>query len=203
MIKKTIRYMNFAEPPVEVIADFEFHISKAEFAKMELSAEGNSMTEYLKRISKAASGRQIIEVMEQIVEKAYGVRTLANGFDKDPSVLREFKASGAYDALFEELLTSDNAADISAEFVRGLFPADWAEQLPDTAEGVIAEAQKQSIIPAGVRMPADRQFKQEKPVDTAPKVVPFEGDVVNSPHEETVEELRARINRMENPQSGG
>ena len=191
MIKKTITYTNFADE--EVTEDFEFHLSKAEVGKMELSGEGNSMVEYLKRISKAENGREIIRTMEEIVEKAYGVRTLdGKGFEKKPEHLAAFKASGAYDALFEELLMSSNSAELSANFIRGLFPASMQENIPSDNATLTAVAQKEGFIPAHVKMPTDRQVK----VVPDPEVVYS----VPEPHAEdteTVEQLRARIAAME------
>lgn len=123
MIKKTITYSDFNGN--ERTEDFYFNLTKAEITKMELSTKGG-LAEMIQRIVAAQDTPAIIEVFEDLIKRAYGVKTPdGRGFIKRAEDLEAFMATEAYSELFMELATD---ADAAAKFVNGVVPADMAKQ---------------------------------------------------------------------------
>jgi hypothetical protein len=120
MLKQTITYKDFNGE--EQTEDFYFNLTQAEATATELSGEGNSFSDHMNRVIKAANGREIIKGMQEIIKLSYGIRT-ANGakFDKSPEILRDFTSSNAYSVLFMKLATD---AGFAAEFANGIMPED-------------------------------------------------------------------------------
>lgn len=124
MIKKTITYTDFNG--VERKEDHFFNLTKAEIMKMEMSTSGG-LAERIQRIVAAQDQPAIIEVFEDLIRRAYGVKTPdGRGFDKNPKHFEEFAATEAYSQLFMELATNTEAA---SEFINGIVPADMAKQI--------------------------------------------------------------------------
>lgn len=124
MIKKTITYADFNGN--ERTEDFYFNLTKAEITKMELGVKGG-LAEMIDRIVKAQDTPSIIEVFEDLIKRAYGVKTPdGRGFIKRTEDLEAFMATEAYSQLFMELATD---ADAAAKFVNGVVPADMAKQM--------------------------------------------------------------------------
>ena len=123
MIKKTITYSDYNG--TERTEDFYFNLTKAEITKMELSIKGG-LAEMIKRIVDAQDTPAIIDVFEDLIKRAYGVKTPdGRGFIKKAEDLESFMATEAYSQLFMELATN---ADAAAAFVNGIVPADMAKQ---------------------------------------------------------------------------
>lgn len=137
MIKKTMTYVDYNS--VTRTEDFYFHLNKSELSKMELTAHGG-YAEMIQRIVNAKDIPAIISVMEELIQKSYGVKTPdGRGFLKRKEDLELFMATEAYSDLFMELSTDEDKA---AEFINGVIPADLAEE--------VAKQQKQgnfSIAP--------------------------------------------------------
>lgn len=137
MIKKTMTYTDYNG--VERKEDFYFHLNKSELSKMELTAQGG-YAEMIQKIINAKDIPAIIQVMEDLIQKSYGVKTPdGRGFLKRKEDLELFMATEAYSDLFMELSTDEDKA---AEFINGVIPADLAEE--------VAKQQKQgnfSIAP--------------------------------------------------------
>lgn len=124
MIKKTITFTDFNG--AERTEDFYFHLNKAEIAKMEMSVQGG-LAERIKRIVAAQDQPAIIEIFEELIQKAYGVKTSdGRGFIKNSANLENFICTEAYSILFMELATD---ADAAAKFINGIIPADMAKEL--------------------------------------------------------------------------
>lgn len=139
MLKKEITYEDLDGNPVT--DTFYFNISKAELAKMELSQDGGLMV-YLQSIVAKQDGKMIIEAFEDIIKKAYGVRSDDNRtFIKNEVVWEKFFCSDAYSVLFYELVTNATAA---SEFVQGII----AGAMPKTT---VQELPQSDAIPAWVR----------------------------------------------------
>ena len=123
MIKKTMTYTDFNGN--ERTEDFYFNLTKAEITKMELSTKGG-LAEMIQRIVAAQDTPAIIEVFEDLIKRAYGVKTPdGRGFIKRAEDLEAFMATEAYSQLFMELATD---ADAASKFVNGVVPADMAKQ---------------------------------------------------------------------------
>lgn len=123
MLKKTITYNDYNG--VERTEDFYFNLNKAELMKLEMGTKGG-MAEMIQRIVAAQDAPAIIAVFEELIQKAYGVKTPdGRGFIKRASDLEEFISTEAYSNLFMELATD---ADKAAEFVNGIVPAEAVQQ---------------------------------------------------------------------------
>lgn len=124
MFKKTITYTDYNG--TERTETHYFNLNKSELMKMEMSTKGG-MAEMINRIVAAEDAPAIIAVFEDLIERSYGVKTPdGKGFDKNPAHFQAFKQTLAYDELFMELATNDQAA---AEFVNGIIPAEMSKQL--------------------------------------------------------------------------
>lgn len=124
MLKKTITYTDYNG--TERTEDFYFNLSKAEIMKMEMGTKGG-LAEMIKRIVDAKDAPAIIAVFEDLILKAYGVKS-ADGkqFMKSEAITAEFAQTEAYSNLFMELATD---ADAAAAFVNGIVPADMSKQI--------------------------------------------------------------------------
>jgi len=128
MLKKTVTYTDYDGN--ERTEEFFFNLNKAEVTEMELSTEGG-MEKMLKKIIESRDGKRIIEVMKDIVLRAYGEKSPdGRRFIKTPEMREAFSQTEAYVNVFMELATDAKAA---SDFVRGILPpvpADTAASLP-------------------------------------------------------------------------
>ena len=123
MIKKTMTYTDFNG--VERKEDFYFNLTKAEVLKMEMGVKGG-LAEQIKRIVDTQDQPAIIEVFEDLIQKAYGVKTPdGRGFLKRKEDLEAFVSTQAYSDLYMELATDDKKA---AEFINGIVPPDLNQE---------------------------------------------------------------------------
>ena len=128
MLKKTVTYTDYDGN--ERTEEFFFNLNKAEVTEMELSTEGG-MEKMLKKIIESRDGKRIIEVMKDIVLRAYGEKSPdGRRYIKTPEMREAFSQTEAYVNVFMELATDAKAA---SDFVRGILPpvpADTAASLP-------------------------------------------------------------------------
>lgn len=128
MLKKTITYTDYNG--VEKTEDFYFNLTKAELMKMELMTAGG-LTETITRIVNAKDAPAIIAIFEDLILKAYGVKSPdGKRFEKSQALRDEFAQTEAYSILFMELATD---ADAAAKFVNGIVPADMTAAQPAIA----------------------------------------------------------------------
>ena len=119
MYKKNIKYTDFNGN--ECSEDFYFNLSASELMRMQVSKNGG-LAESIVKASKANDMKTIFEIVEDFIEKSYGVRSEdGKRFSKDPKHFEEFKQSPAYDVLFMELITDDTKA---SEFINGVVPVE-------------------------------------------------------------------------------
>jgi hypothetical protein len=125
MFKKTITYEDFnGETQTK---DFYFHMSKAEL--LDLAADGDAMTERLKRIIADNNGKAILREFRVLIMTSCGIRSEdGNRFLKTPEAQSELLDSPAFDALLMELCTK---ADASADFVRQLIPEKMQKEMQE------------------------------------------------------------------------
>lgn len=124
MIEKKINYIDFdGNEQVEVA---HFHLSEATLSRMSVSFEGG-MEAYLRKIVEEKDTAKILDVFEEIIQKAYGRRE-GKRFIQSPAMTEEFTQTEAYSELYMELLTDEDAA---AEFIKGVLPAKLSAKLPD------------------------------------------------------------------------
>lgn len=115
MLKRTIKYLDY--DGVEREEDFYFNLSRSELMKMELKEVGG-LAKRLERIIKAKETHEIAEHFERVILDAYGEKS-ADGkhFRKSPEISQSFKETPAYDELFVEITTNDEAA---VAFIQGV-----------------------------------------------------------------------------------
>ena len=117
MFKKTITYVDF--DGVERTEDFYFNLSKSEVIKLELSYPGG-FENYIDTIVKSNDGAAIMKSFNDIIMMSYGEKsTDGRRFVKSKELSDAFAQTPAYDQIFIELCTDNNAA---AAFVNGVMP---------------------------------------------------------------------------------
>ena len=125
MLKKTITYTDYnGNSRTE---DFYFNLTKTELMKMEMGTNGG-LSEMVKSIIAAQDQAALIQIFEDLILKAYGVKSLdGKRFEKSAQLSEAFAQTEAYDQLFMELATD---ADAGAQFINGIVPAEMAKELP-------------------------------------------------------------------------
>lgn len=118
MLKKSITYTDLNG--VERTEEFLFNLSKPEIIKMQSSVKGGYDVR-LKGIANELDGAAIMEFFEDLIKKSYGEKSEdGKRFMKSEEISRAFMESPAYEVLFEELVTDDEAA---ANFVNAVMPS--------------------------------------------------------------------------------
>ena len=125
MIKKTITYTDY-NGNERTITPY-FHLNEAELTKMQFSTKGG-LDVQLQKIIDTSDTSGILEILEDFIQRSYGVKTADGGFSKKKEDLEAFMATAAYSKLYMELITDDVAA---AEFIKGILPADLALKVED------------------------------------------------------------------------
>lgn len=126
MIKITKTYIDFNGN--ERKEDFHFHLTEAEVMKMQLSTTGG-LAEEIQRLISLQDGPAILAVFEDLVMKAYGVKS-ADGreFIKNQALRDSFAQTQAYSDIYVELATD---ADKAAKFINGILPANLAQKVAE------------------------------------------------------------------------
>ena len=128
MLKETMTYTDFNG--IERTEDFYFNLTKTELTKMELTTAGG-LAERIQKIVAAQDAPAIMEVFEDLILKAYGVKSPdGKRFEKSKELSAQFAQTAAYDQLFMKLATD---ADAAAKFVNGIVPEMPADNKPAMA----------------------------------------------------------------------
>ncbi len=168
MLKETITYTDLNG--IQQTRDFYFNLSKAELARMEMRENlSGGLRNMLQAIIDSNDGRRIMDVFEEIIGSAYGVRSEdGQSFVKTPEQTAAFKGSPAYDELFMRIVTD---AGYAASFIRGIVPADLAGE-------VDAAAQTPTLSPSELaRQNSEAQmqgFNQPKPAQEPVQSLPHQ-----------------------------
>ena len=126
MYKKTITFEDYEG--ITRTENHYFNLTKTELVKMQASVTGG-FDKKIERIMTELNGAEIIETVDDLIKRSYGVKTLdGKGFDKSPKHYEAFIQSPAYDVMFMEFVTDANKL---AEFVNGIIPADLAKQIAE------------------------------------------------------------------------
>jgi hypothetical protein len=155
MIKKTLTFKNFKkETETE---DYYFNMSEGELTKMQVAAidqKNESFSDKLDKISKGLQGQQLVEVIDDLVLRSYGIKsTDQKRFVKNPQILEEFTSSGAYSVLITELFSLEGSL---AEFINGVVPDDMVQNSKAAAEKELTAREKSLASKGGFNQ------KQEK-----------------------------------------
>jgi hypothetical protein len=117
MLVKKVTYTDYKGVKRE--EELYFNLSKAEVAEMELSHDGG-LSEHIKKIISAQSGKDIITLFKDLIIKSYGVISDdGKRFIKNDKLREEFVQTEAYSDLFMELASD---ADAASAFVNGIIP---------------------------------------------------------------------------------
>lgn len=140
MLKKTITYTDYNDNVRT--EDFYFHLSKAEMLKLDGLNGDPELERTIQNLGKqddvddeeskkriVAMLRRLLPMIENIVQKAYGVKSEdGRRFIKNDELLEEFMSTEAYSDLIMELITSDEAA---SNFISGALPKDMADAVSE------------------------------------------------------------------------
>lgn len=120
MIKQTITYDTFDDPPKEVTEDFYFNLNKLEIMEMEIAFEGG-LEAHIKKLTKTEDGPDAYFLFKDIILKSYGKKADdGRGFEKSIELMKQFEESPALGELIFGFLKDGNDA---ATFVKGILPA--------------------------------------------------------------------------------
>lgn len=124
MLKRTIKYEDFnGEMTSDVVY---FNLTESELVELELSYD-RGFGETLQAIIDAKDHKTLITEFKKIVLLAYGVKSEdGKRFIKSDELRLEFSQTAAYNAIFMELATNENAA---ADFINQIMPKKLMAQV--------------------------------------------------------------------------
>jgi len=131
MLVKEITYKDFNG--TERKEEFMFDLSKAELLEMELSTNGG-LEQHINKIVSAQDGPELFKLFKELILKSYGEKS-ADGkrFIKSKELSIQFSQTPAYSELMLELISD---ANLCAEFVKGIVPADISEAAANAKAGI-------------------------------------------------------------------
>lgn len=134
MLKREISYEDFDGNRMTDI--FYFNLSKTEIVELEVGYEGG-LEAAIRRIMAAQDNKALLAEFKRIILASYGIRSEdGKRFIKTEDLRTEFSQTAAFDALFMELATDDDAA---ATFIKGILPADLSLE--------VEKAQTMVVVP--------------------------------------------------------
>lgn len=147
MLKKIIKYTDFND--MARTQEFYFYLSKKDIQVLNANYDGGLQGQFTKIMNKLDM-KALLQTVEDIVLAAYGEKSEdGTKFIKNAKVREDFQYSAAYEALFDELTTGEDAADKFSDFLRKVLPNDVQAQIAKAeAEGnvempeILAEAIK-------------------------------------------------------------
>lgn len=123
MLTKTFTYTDYNG--VERTEEHHFGLTKSELMIMNLSQYGG-LEKHLSSIAKANDLPTLLENFRMIIRKSYGeISPDGRRFIKSDELSDAFEQTEAYNQLFMELVTDENA---TAAFARGILPADLVKE---------------------------------------------------------------------------
>lgn len=124
MLIKRIKYEDFNGEERE--EDFYFNLTKTELVKWNLSTTGG-LEQLMKKIVDTKDSTKLLEIFDEIISRAYGVRSDdGKRFIKRKELTEEFRETLAYDQLFMNFM--QNPDDYVA-FLKGIVPTDIASDI--------------------------------------------------------------------------
>jgi hypothetical protein len=124
MLKRDITYEDFNGETVT--ETFYFNLTKSELVELQVGYEGG-LEATLNKIIKAEDIKSLISEFKNVVLLSYGIRSEdGKRFIKSDQLREEFSQTAAFDALFMDLATNENAA---ATFVKGVVPASMTAEM--------------------------------------------------------------------------
>lgn len=132
MLKKLITFTDF-NGDTQTEAHY-FNLTQSELIELEL---GLNFGESLKTIAASQDPQALIAEFKKVILGSYGEKS-ADGkrFVKSDQLRLEFSQTAAYNALFMELATNDNAA---LEFIKGILPADMSDGVEKEMKDILKQ----------------------------------------------------------------
>lgn len=119
MLKKTISYVDYDGQERE--EDYYFNLTQSELMVMELSEEGG-LKKMMEKIIKEKNQKKMVAIFQDMINKSYGEKSPdGRRFIKSEALSEAFSQTPAYDKLFMELATNEDAA---MDFIRGIMPPE-------------------------------------------------------------------------------
>lgn len=148
MLTKKITYTDFNDNVVTEEA--QFHLTKSELMKMELSVDGGMYNTLRKMVDENQTAK-LVEYFDNFIKASYGKKSEdGKRFVKTPEMTADFANSLAYDQLIVDLLSS---SDEAVAFFQGIIPKEIASQM-DTSE-IDAMKAKANVASLGEATNAD------------------------------------------------
>lgn len=147
MLTKTITYEDFYGNKVTEVC--QFHLTKSELMKMELS-EAGGMYATLDKMVKENNTPKLVAYFDNFIKASYGKKSEdGRRFVKTKEATDDFVSGLAYDELIVELLSNPDEA---VAFFQGIMPKELASQIDsNTIEEAKAKANIQALEAAGVK----------------------------------------------------
>ena len=147
MLTKKITYEDFDGN--QVTEECQFHLTKSELMKMELS-EAGGMYATLEKMVQENNTPKLVAYFDNFIKASYGKRSEdGKRFIKTKEATEEFVSGLAYDELIVDLLSNPDEA---VAFFRGILPKELSSQIDTNAiEEVKAKANVAALEAAGVK----------------------------------------------------
>ena len=118
MFKKKVTYTDYNGQ--ERTEDFYFNLSRSELIMLESTTPGGYAA-MLQRIIDSKDQRQLMNEFTNLIKMSYGVKSEdGKHFIKNDEVVNDFLNSAAFDQMFLEFFTDENAA---SDFANGVLPS--------------------------------------------------------------------------------
>ncbi len=124
MLKRDITYQDFNDE--KVTDTFYFNITKSEIIELEVETK-EGMDATIKKIIETKDNKTLIAEFKRIILLAYGEKS-GDGkrFIKSDESREAFSQTAAFDTLFIELATEEEAA---ANFIKGVLPKELSAEI--------------------------------------------------------------------------
>lgn len=125
MLRREIKYEDF--DGAETSDVFYFNISKPELIELEVEYE-QGFGRLLEHIVESKDNRELVKKFKEIILLAYGKKSEdGKRFIKSEEIRKEFTQTRAFEELFMELCTDEDAA---VTFLKGVLPPDVVVEAP-------------------------------------------------------------------------
>lgn len=142
MLKREISYEDFDGNKQTDI--FYFNLTKSELVELEADFEGG-LEKSITAIAEAKDGATLLAQFKRIILMSYGIKSPdGKRFEKSDKLREEFQQTAAYDQLFIELATDEEAA---TKFIQGIIPRDLGEEVQKEKDLRQATAEKLGTAP--------------------------------------------------------
>jgi hypothetical protein len=124
MLKREISYDNF--DGAEEAGTYYFNMTRTEWLELNAEYEGG-LDAAFKKLSETKDLKGIVALLKKLILTSYGIKSDdGKRFVKNDKIREDFTQEPAYDVLFMDLATNEDAG---LNFIRGLMPKDLLPEL--------------------------------------------------------------------------